>query len=89
MENIPSLARKILGTALSLTQETPIMKRTVKEYLWGYEDPLLSGLKAILPDLVPNDQISIFAAAVIDRSYPLFHLPYLHHRSTKPNTKPF
>ena len=69
MENIPSFARKILAAALSLTQETPTMKRTVKEYLWGYEDPLLSYLKAILPDLVPNDQISVFAAAVIHYSF--------------------
>lgn len=45
------------------------MQRTVKEYLWGYEDPLLSGLKKILPDLVPDDHISVFAAAVTTQSY--------------------
>ena len=52
------------------------MQRTVKEYLWGYEDPLLSNLKKLLPNLVPDDQISVFASAVTTSSYsdPAFYI---------------
>lgn len=45
------------------------MQRTVKEYLWGYSDPLLSQLKKILPTLVPDDQISVFATVVNEAQY--------------------
>ena len=41
------------------------MQRTVKEFLWGYQDPVLSSLKNYLPQLVSNDQVSVFASAVI------------------------
>ncbi|CAF4507208.1 unnamed protein product, partial [Rotaria magnacalcarata] len=57
MKNIPDLFRKIIGTVLSLA-EKPIMQLTVKEYLWGYQDPILSLLKNRLPQLVMNDQVS-------------------------------
>ncbi len=41
------------------------MQRTVKEYLWGYQDPILGILKNRLPQLVSNDQISVFGSKVI------------------------
>jgi hypothetical protein len=41
------------------------MRRTVKEYLWGYEDPILNTLKNRLPGLVTNDQVSVFGSVVI------------------------
>jgi len=65
MVNVPTFARKIIGTILSTAFEKPIMKRTVKEYLWGYQDPILSGLKSLLPQLVSDDQVSVFASVVI------------------------
>lgn len=64
MQTIPGWIRTIIGTLLN-TLEKPTMQRTVKEYLWGYSDPILSNLKKLLPQLVPNDQISVFASAVI------------------------
>ena len=63
MEHTPNIVRRIVGELLSI-QENPIMTRTVKELLWGYEDPLLRILKKDLPDLVPSDIVSVFNAAV-------------------------
>lgn len=57
--------RTLIGLLLS-TVEKPIMKRTVKEYLWGYRDPILGALKDKFPSLVTNDQVSVFASAVIN-----------------------
>jgi hypothetical protein len=65
MVNVPTLARKIIGTILSTAFEKPIMKRTVKEYLWGYQDPILAVLKSRLPQFVSDDQVSVFASVVI------------------------
>lgn len=45
------------------------MTRTVKEYLWGYEDPLLHSLKTLLPKIVRDDQISVFASVVNEAQY--------------------
>jgi len=63
MQNIPSAFRKIIGTVLSFI-EKPIMQRTVKEYLWGYQDPILNILKKELPQLVTDDQVSVFGSVV-------------------------
>lgn len=41
------------------------MTRTVKEFLWGYEDPLLKLLKDIFPTIVQDDTVSVFNASVI------------------------
>lgn len=40
------------------------MQLTVKEYLWGYEDTILKVLKNRLPQLVTNDQVSVFGSVV-------------------------
>ncbi|CAF3768756.1 unnamed protein product [Rotaria sp. Silwood1] len=66
--NVPDLFRQIIGTILTIV-EKPIMQRTIKEYLWGYEDPILSILKNRLPQLVMNDQISVFASVVNEAQY--------------------
>ncbi len=63
IQNIPSAIRKIIGTLLSFI-EKPIMQRTVKEYLWGYQDPILNILKTELPQLVSDDQVSVFGSVV-------------------------
>ncbi|CAF3534142.1 unnamed protein product [Adineta steineri] len=68
MINIPSSIRTIIGLVLS-SVEKPIMQRTVKEYLWGYEDPILNILKKQLPQLVSNDQVSVFASVVNEAQY--------------------
>jgi hypothetical protein len=53
-----------IGTLLALG-EKPLMQRTVKEYLWGYQDPLLSMGKRLLPQLISSDQVSVFGSVVI------------------------
>lgn len=66
-KSIPGPIRQIIERILSVS-EPPTMQRTVREYLWGYEDPLLKTLKGFLPKLVTDDQVSVFASVVI------FHL---------------
>lgn len=41
------------------------MQRSVKEFLWGYEDPLLKLLQGIFPSLIASDLVSVFNASVI------------------------
>jgi len=67
--------------------EQPIMKRTVKEYLWGYQDPVLSGLKSLLPELIPNDQISVFGSAVLLNKFLFVIFQIFYYRLMKPNMK--
>ncbi len=64
MENIPRWIRTLIEPLLSLASEKPIMKLTVKEYLWGYQDPILAYLKSRLFPIVSNDQVSVFASVV-------------------------
>jgi len=63
-ENVSGIVRRIVGELLSV-QEQPLMQRTVKEYLWGYHDPLLKFLKREFPDIVSDDEVSAFYASVI------------------------
>jgi hypothetical protein len=63
-EDIPSIFRDIVAQLLSF-QESPIMRRTVKEYLWGYQDAFLEKLKEEFPTIVTSDQVSVFYASVI------------------------
>ena len=63
MEHTPNIVRRIIGELLAI-QEKPIMQHTVKEFLWGYQDPLLHSLKTKLPELVTNDQVSVYYASV-------------------------
>ena len=65
------------------------MKRTVKEYLWGYQDPILNILKTLLPQLVTDDQVSVFASAVIINQLFLTYLRVFSSRLTKPNMKQY
>lgn len=64
MERVPPIFQRIVGELLA-SKEQPIMQRSVKEYLWGYEDPLLHILKSEFPDIVSDDQVSVFYASVI------------------------
>jgi hypothetical protein len=42
------------------------MERTINEYLWGYDDPLLTQLQKLLPTLIHENRLSVFASVVID-----------------------
>ena len=64
MLGVPGPVRAIIERVLSVS-EPPTMQRTVREYLWGYEDPLLRTLKGLLPQFVTDDQVSVFASVVI------------------------
>jgi hypothetical protein len=73
MKNVPDFFRTAIGSVLSLI-EKPIMQKTVKEYLWGYQDPILSTLKRQLPQLVSNDQVSVFGSVVMPMTFALMTL---------------
>ncbi|UJR36346.1 hypothetical protein I4U23_029073 [Adineta vaga] len=63
LEHIPSIFRRMVGELLD-AQEKPFMQHTVKDFLWGYQDPLLHILKKEFPDIVTSDQVSAFYASV-------------------------
>lgn len=43
----------------------PVMERSVKELLWGYEDEVLYQLQQLDPKMVPTTIVSVFNASVI------------------------
>ncbi|CAF3703471.1 unnamed protein product [Rotaria socialis] len=63
MDRIPNVYRSIVADVVA-TIEKPLMTRSVREYLWGYQDPLLHIFKKILPEIVLDDQIALFGSAV-------------------------
>jgi hypothetical protein len=69
MEGVPGIFRRIAGELLSI-EEKPIMRHTVKDYLWGYTDPLLQKLQSQFPDIISSDQVSAFNASVGEYTHP-------------------
>lgn len=53
MENLPNFVKLLLSGALAGLKQEAFMNRTVREILWGYEDPLLDTINAIVPGLIP------------------------------------
>ncbi|CAF1007395.1 unnamed protein product [Adineta steineri] len=62
-EHVPNIVRRMIGDLLN-SQEKPIMQLSVKDYLWGYDDPLLKILHHEFPELVTDDKVSAFNASV-------------------------
>ena len=60
----PDIAHAALNAAFELTNDTFIIRKTVSELLFGYEDNLLKTLKRIadkiFKDLIPTDQVGFF-----------------------------
>ena len=57
----PAAQRAIASTFLAGRGEKLFVTRSVKELLWGYTDPVLTALKALLPSgLVPTDFVGYF-----------------------------
>ncbi|XP_043943197.1 platelet glycoprotein 4 [Protopterus annectens] len=48
---VPAVLHKVLNTMIKNSTSSLFQNRTVKEILWGYEDPLLKQLQGILPNL--------------------------------------
>lgn len=53
MENLPSFVKFLLSGALAGLKQEAFINRTVGEILWGYEDPLLDTINAIVPGMIP------------------------------------
>ncbi|XP_053327984.1 scavenger receptor class B member 1 isoform X2 [Spea bombifrons] len=61
-ENLPGFIKFIISSAFLTYNEEPFMNRTVKEILWGYEDPFLNFINTILPGKLPfKDKFGLFA----------------------------
>jgi scavenger receptor class B protein 1 len=61
---LPGVAHTALNIALDLTNDTLIIRKSVQELLFGYEDRLLEALKnladSIFKDLIPSIEIGYF-----------------------------
>ncbi|XP_033924083.1 scavenger receptor class B member 1 isoform X2 [Melopsittacus undulatus] len=53
MENLPTLVKVLLSGALAGLKQQAFMNRTVGEIMWGYEDPLIDAINAIVPGMIP------------------------------------
>ncbi|NWQ83962.1 SCRB1 protein, partial [Columbina picui] len=53
MENLPNFVKVILSGALAGLRQEAFMNRTVGEIMWGYDDPLVDTINAIVPGLIP------------------------------------
>jgi hypothetical protein len=57
-----SVIRVALGSMLEILNQTPFVKLTVEEIMWGYENPLIQLGKGIFPEdkSFPFDKFGLF-----------------------------
>jgi len=60
LDNLPAFMIDIIKRLLKDLNYTTFTARTVKELLWGYEDPLLKKLHQYLPHLVNDGEFGFF-----------------------------
>ncbi|KAM6051364.1 scavenger receptor class B member 1 isoform 3-T3 [Theristicus caerulescens] len=53
MENLPSFVKLLLSGVLAGLKQEAFMNRTVGEIMWGYDDPLIDAINALVPGLIP------------------------------------
>ncbi|NXX92660.1 SCRB1 protein, partial [Centropus bengalensis] len=53
MEDLPNFVKILLSGALAGLKQEAFMNRTVREIMWGYEDPLIDTINALVPGLIP------------------------------------
>ncbi|NWX00693.1 SCRB1 protein, partial [Caloenas nicobarica] len=53
MENLPSFVKIMLSGVLAGLKQEAFMNRTVGEIMWGYDNPLVDAVNAIIPGLIP------------------------------------
>ncbi|KAM4649497.1 scavenger receptor class B member 1 [Amazona ochrocephala] len=53
MENLPTFVKILLSGALAGLKQEAFINRTVGEIMWGYEDPLIDAINAIVPGMIP------------------------------------
>ncbi|NXP39840.1 SCRB1 protein, partial [Leiothrix lutea] len=53
MEKLPNFVKNLMSTALTFLKQEAFMNRTVKEIMWGYDDPLVKAINMIVPGLIP------------------------------------
>ncbi|NWH71164.1 SCRB1 protein, partial [Piaya cayana] len=53
MENLPKIVKFVLSQVLDALKQEAFMNRTVREIMWGYEDPLIDTINKLAPGLIP------------------------------------
>lgn len=53
MENQGDLLKMGLSALCNMLKQKAFMNRTVREIMWGYNDPLLNAINIIAPGLLP------------------------------------
>ncbi|XP_014668287.1 PREDICTED: scavenger receptor class B member 1-like [Priapulus caudatus] len=56
----PTWLKVLASLGLAVLNETVFVNHTVKEWLWGYEDPMLKDIHDLLPNLVPDSHFGFF-----------------------------
>jgi hypothetical protein len=59
-------ADKLMNGLIKLTNSKLFVRKTVKDLLSGYKDPLLEIVNSILPELVPTAEFSLLLKAVYE-----------------------
>ncbi|XP_072443677.1 scavenger receptor class B member 1 isoform X2 [Chiloscyllium punctatum] len=61
-EDLSYALKLIFSTALKTFNETPFIKKSVKEIMWGYDDPLVDFLNQVFPGMLPfKGKFGLFA----------------------------
>ncbi|XP_042193236.1 scavenger receptor class B member 1 isoform X2 [Callorhinchus milii] len=61
-ENLSPLMKLIFNDAMTQLNQTLFFRKTVREILWGYNDPLIDLLNSIFPGMISsNDKFGLFA----------------------------
>ncbi|XP_069789559.1 scavenger receptor class B member 1 isoform X6 [Narcine bancroftii] len=62
VENLPYALKFVFSTALKTFRETPFITKSVKEIMWGYDDPLVDFLNRLFPGIIPfKGKFGLFA----------------------------
>ncbi|XP_062930054.1 scavenger receptor class B member 1 isoform X1 [Mobula hypostoma] len=62
VEDLPYPLKVVFSTALKAFKETPFIKKTVKEIMWGYDDSFIDFLNRMFPGMLPfKGKFGLFA----------------------------
>lgn len=48
-----------VSTLVKTTSSDPLLQLTVKDYLWGYDDPLISLASTVVPTIIPFKKLGL------------------------------
>jgi len=60
LRTFPFWVQNLISTFMKSNSYGPIIEKSAREFIWGYEDPLLSVLSQIIPDVIPSSKFGFF-----------------------------